>query len=706
MKFDLSRFRDTFFEESSEGLADMEASLLELDAGNVDSELIDTIFRAAHSIKGGAGTFGMTEIGEVTHQLETLLDQLRDGSREVTPELIDLLLRSADCIRGMLTQTQANPDDPPKHFDGMDETLAEISACLWGDAAPKGAPSDASTISQADEPPEEGHDGGGEGASGWNISFRPYQGLLQFGNEPVRIFRELGEFGHLTATADWSQLPALKEIDPEGCYLSWDLTLEGAATREELMTVFEWVEDDCDLTITPITSATGETSEAADEDMSEPIAAIGLHSDGESPRVERRSGPSTDRRSSQKKPEDQGGPSVRARSGSLRVATEKIDSLVNLVGEMVIVQSMLGEIGEDFEMSRIEDLRSGLEQLEQSTRELQESVMQVRMEPIGHAFQPMPRVVHDLSKKLGKDAQLTMSGEMTELDKTVAERISDSLMHLVRNALDHGLEGPDEREAAGKDRMGTVHLAAEHRGGQIVIEVRDDGAGLNPERIRKKAIEHGLLEPGDQSSDAELFDLIFHAGLSTAAQVSDVSGRGVGMDVVRKNIRALGGNIALKSKVGEGTTVTIQLPLTLAIVEGQLIRVGVETYIIPLLSIIESVKLEKSRITWVPQIGPVYHFRGNHIRIIPLAERFGLMGDATEMTDSMLVIVEGEGHVAGLVVDELLAHRQIVVKNLDNNSEEVDGIAGATILGDGTVALILNVGGVLNMQAEPQLASA
>ena len=652
MAIDVWQFWPTYFDESLEGLNSMESDLLALDPGAADPETIDSIFRVAHSIKGGSGTFGLTEISDFTHHVETLLDQMRDGRRAATQVSVTVLLSSVDCLRWMLDEANSRrPINVARGQPVVDALLKIMSDDESSEDTPESADADGHALFDQSEVPDAAEDAEASDSSEETVDKSAADYVPTLENDGFELFGDTVEDDDEPTAADDESVAAAEPGD-EPVPAPEDADAKPAA----------------DAKVAP----------AAADAPTHPL-----------------------RRASDLQPGDKSASSVKG--NSLRVATHKIDSLVNLVGEMVIVQSMLGEIGDGFEMSRIENLRSGLEQLEQSTRELQESVMQVRMEPISHAFQPMPRLVRDLSTKLGKEARLTMSGEMTELDKTVAERIADSLMHLVRNALDHGLEGPEEREAAGKDRMGTVHLAAEHRGGQIVIEVSDDGAGLNPERIRSKAIERGLLEADDKSDNEALFDLIFHAGLSTAVEVSDVSGRGVGMDVVRRNIRALGGTVRLHSTPGKGTSVTIHLPLTLAIIEGQLVRLGTETYVLPLLSIIESVKMADSLITWVPQLGPVYHFRGDHIRIIPLHEHFDVAADSTELEDGMLVIVEGEGHVAGFLVDELLGHRQIVVKNLDNY-EQIDGIAGATILGDGTVALIMNVGGVINTQTEPQLA--
>ena len=384
---------------------------------------------------------------------------------------------------------------------------------------------------------------------------------------------------------------------------------------------------------------------------------------------------------------------------SIRVSIDKVDELINTVGELVITQSMLGQFGEVEQLTNahLEKLRDGLAQLERNTRELQESVMRIRMLPISFTFQRFPRLVHDLSTQLGKKVQLKMSGEQTELDKTVMEKIGDPLVHLVRNSMDHGIETPDKRIAAGKPATGVVHLNAYHQGGNIVIEISDDGGGLDKDKILAKARASGLLGQEDVLTDEQIYDLIFQPGFSTADKVSDVSGRGVGMDVVRRNIRSLGGMVDIKSKPGLGSTFTIRLPLTLAILDGQLIRVGGEIYIVPLVSIIESVQIYRDKVNVISGKGEVYKLRADYIPIVRLYHIFDLEPDAKTLDKGLLVVVEAEGSKVALLVDELLAQQQVVIKSLETNFKKVEGLSGATILGDGTVALILDITGLFDL---------
>ncbi|MGH8290261.1 MAG: chemotaxis protein CheA, partial [Steroidobacteraceae bacterium] len=382
-------------------------------------------------------------------------------------------------------------------------------------------------------------------------------------------------------------------------------------------------------------------------------------------------------------------------SGSIRVSVEKIDELMNTVGELVITQAMLSQLGAHFEGADAEKLRGGLAQLERNMRELQESVMRVRMLPISFVFSRFPRMVRDLAQRLGKQIELKLTGEQTELDKTVLEKIGDPLVHLVRNCLDHGIESPDARIAAGKSAAGTVHLDACHRGGNIAVEVSDDGGGLDRERILAKARTRGLVGASDPLTDTEIHELIFVPGFSTADKTTDVSGRGVGMDIVRRNVKELGGKIEVRSEPGRGSQFTITLPLTLAIVDGQSVAVGTETYIVPLISIVESMQLKASGVTRLSGHSEVLSFRGDYLPIIRLHELFGIEPRARALHEGLVVIAEGEGRRIGLFVDDLLGQQQVVIKSLETNYGHIEGVSGATILGDGSVALILDVPGLI-----------
>ncbi|RKZ95483.1 MAG: chemotaxis protein CheA [Gammaproteobacteria bacterium] len=683
MSIDISQFHDVFFEESFEGLDAMESGLLNLDVGAADVESINTIFRAAHSIKGGAGTFGFMDVSEFTHVMETLLDEMRNGERDVSSESTNLLLETVDVLREMLIAVQQKTDTDAQRIA---EIRQKLEAMLAGEASgASGNPIEVDLTADMVESTQI--------TIGWNINFRPHQHLLQTGNDPVRMLRELETLGELAVVVDDSKLPPFSDLEPEDSYLSWQLTLMGDIPKEEVVEIFEWVDDECDLAIEEIvgesTVAVENTAGSIKDESADHQVPIIVVEQAATKQVE------------DAKPKAS---SATPATTSIRVGTDKVDSLINLVGELVITQSMLGQIGDNFTQDMLPQLIDGLAQLEQNTREMQESIMRIRMLPISFAFNRFPRLVHDLSGTSGKKVELKLSGEQTELDKTVMEKIGDPLVHLVRNSLDHGLEMPEVRLAAGKEEIGQLHLNAFHQGGNIIIEISDDGAGLNEDKIFNKAVEKGLVDASEVLSPDKIHELIFLPGFSTADVVTDISGRGVGMDVVRKNILSLGGSVSVVSKKGEGSTFTIRLPLTLAIMDGQTIRVAGENYIIPLVSIIESLEIKSTDVKRLSGKGELYPLRDEYVPIIRLYEIFGLHPKSTDLEDGLLVIVEGAGQKVGLFIDDLLGQQQVVIKSLETNYRKVLGLSGATILGDGTVALILDVPGLMTLYKAPSLA--
>jgi two-component system chemotaxis sensor kinase CheA len=486
----------------------------------------------------------------------------------------------------------------------------------------------------------------------------------------------------------------LQELDPESCYFAWDLTVETDATRENIEQVFDWAEGDCDLQISDEFAQAGEPPAAPSPSN---VVALATESKAVESAPRAASAPAAEQT---EVPTKQG----LSDSSSIRVSTEKIDELMNTVGELVITQSMLSALGDKVAGSVAEQLRSGLAQLERNVRELQESVMRVRMLPISFVFSRFPRMVRDLSQRLGKQVDLKMTGDQTELDKTVLEKIGDPLVHLVRNSVDHGVEMPDVRVAAGKSPTGTVYLEAYHKGGNITVEVGDDGGGLNRDRILAKARSRGLIGPNETLTDEGIYELIFMAGFSTAEQTTDISGRGVGMDVVRRNIKELGGTIEVRSTLGKGSRFIITLPLTLAIVDGQSVAVGSETYIVPLITIIESLQLKAGMMNRVAGQGEVFWFRDSYLPVVRLHEVFGVKPRTTQLHEGLIMVVEGEGRRVGLFVDDLLGQQQVVIKSLETNFRRVDGVSGATILGDGAVALILDVPGLIRLGSQRQAA--
>lgn len=667
MSIDMSQFLDTFYEESFEGLEVMETELLDLDAGAADKEIINTIFRAAHSIKGGSGTFGLNDVARFTHVMETLLDEMRDGRRDVTQKAVNILLSSVDVLRDMLSSLRAGEDVDVQRVDAAKKELD----ALLNEGGNTGSGEDVSTAD------ESGSDG--RSAGQWKIIFIPAPGLLQTGNDPVRIFRELESLGQIEVSADVSKIPSFDLLAPEDCHVSWEIILTGDVGRDEIQEVFAWVEDDCELDIIAVnenvnTEDNNETPSSIENETEKPGKSI--------------------------KPKK----AKTHESSSIRVSINKVDDLINMMGELVITQSMLSQLGdaEEFGNAHIERLRDGLAQLERNTREMQENIMRIRMLPISFVFQRFPRLVHDLSGKLDKRIELELSGENTELDKTVMEKIGDPLVHLVRNSIDHGIESPEQRKLSGKNESGLIKLNAFHEGGNIVIEIIDDGAGLNREKIMNKAVENGIISEGETLTDEQIDDLIFNPGFSTADVVSDVSGRGVGMDVVRRNIRDLGGTVEVSSKAGEGSVFTIRLPLTLAIMDGQSVCVGGETFITPLISIVESVQVRAGEVKGVAGKASLYRLRDEYIPIVRLHEIFSVETECHDLEDGLLVIVEGDGAKVALFVDDLLGQQQVVIKSLETNYKKVNGISGATILGDGTVALIIDVAGLIRLSKAEQ----
>ena len=665
MSIDVTQFHQAFFEEAAEGLETMESALIALGERGADPELVNAIFRAAHSMKGGAATFGFQALADFTHLLETLLEQVRAGARPVDQALVDVLLAAVDALRGLLEAARGAGEADAQ---AVAEVEGQLRALLGESAAATGSGGAGGRAPAAEGMP----------VRRWRIRFRPHPHLLRTGNEPLRILRELAALGRLEAELDLSRLPGIDTLDPHDCHLAWDLRLEGPVERVQIDEIFEWVEDDCDLEI--------ELEREAETVKDTPAQPPARATAGTGPEAR-----------------------PRGETGSIRVSIDKIDALINMVGELAITQSMLGQIGERLEgldAACVERLRDGLAQLERNTRELQESVMRVRMVPISFVFSRFPRLVRDLGRKLGKEVRLEVSGEQTELDKTVMERIGDPLVHLVRNAVDHGIETPEARRAAGKPEAGTVRLNAYHKGGNIVIEVSDDGAGLDRDRILAKARAQGLVDAGAELEDHQVYELIFEPGFSTAEAVTDVSGRGVGMDVVRRNIRELGGSIEVRSEPGRGSTFTIRLPLTLAILDGQLVRVGAEIYVVPLVSIVESAQLRPEHLDRVAGGAEVYRLREEYVPVLRLRALLRTGTDARPTERPLLVVVEGDGQKAGLVVDELLGQQQVVIKSLESNFRRVEGISGATILGDGTVALILDIGGLVQLGRTRSAAAA
>jgi len=713
MKIDLSQFRQSFLQESADHVAAMETGLLELRSAPADIELLNGIFRSAHSIKGGAGSFAMTNLVRFTHSLENLLDQLRELEMQATDEVIDVLLRSVDILRGLL-DADADAAMPAEALE-LDARIVELMSGGRSQSGTGRGDSDQQDPPRKESPqqPEDARE-----IKLYKVEFIPDREMFSSGSNPIVLLRNLAALGTVSCCQlRTDDLPALADLDPSQCYLSWTVELASTSGEEELREVFEFVEHLAEIRIhcedeanqpgnTWIRATTAAENPSPFPELADlPVALDSLESLASerrtSPIADRRQGPPSDRRQLLKKA------AASSESGSIRVAIDKVDRLIDLVGELVIAQVMTAQMVENFETASLPKLREVVAFMERSTRELHERVMSVRMLPVGTLFQKYTRTVYDIAQTTGKQIRLQKSGEETEIDKSMLELLGDPLTHLVRNAADHGIESPETRVAAGKPAEGVITLSAFHRSGRIVIEISDDGAGIDTERVRAKAIERGLIGADAQLSADQLRMLIFEPGFSTREQISDLSGRGVGMDVVKRNVQQLNGTVALASEKGSGSTVTIELPLTLAILEGLLVRVGDRTLVLPLLSVIETVPLRNDQIVRLAEQGEVVVIRQQSIPLLRLSRFLGLPQEAgsSESTAGktvlrrLAVIVQAGNRKVGLVVDELLGQQQVVVKSLERHFRRIDGLMGATILGDGCVAPIVDVTaiGALNL---------
>jgi two-component system chemotaxis sensor kinase CheA len=670
MSIDLRQFHASFFSESLEGLDATEANLLRLEGGERSPELLNAIFRAIHSIKGAAGSLGFPQIGRFTHEFENVLDDLRKGAFDPDPQAVDTMLACVDHVRYSLRAAQQEkPHDESKDAELLERLTELRSAARSPDArarAPAAAP--AST------------------AAAFRIRFKPGPGFFASGNDAVKLFRVLDGMGSLSARADLSALPDPAQFDAEKCYLAWDLELRTERPREEVADVFGWVEDDCQVTL-----------DAPEEQPVPPVPSEPApESDApERRRTDRRRG---DRRVGGRRSEDSEAV-LPARSDILHVGRAKLDGLMNAVGELVITKTILKQVLS--ELGRDERLDEVLQELEHHARDLQDSVMAIRMQPMSFAFGRFPRLVRDLCQASGKLVQLKVSGEASELDSTVIEKLVDPLTHLVRNALDHGIETPSERTAAGKLETAVLSMHAEHRGGNIEIVVGDDGRGINRDRVKAKAIERGLIGADEALSDEKIHELIFAPGFSTAEKLNELSGRGVGLDVVRKNVGELNGTIKIESEPGRGTRFVIRLPLTLAIVDGMRVGVSNETYILPLASIVECIRPGAATVRSIANQGHVVEIRGEYLPLISLGRLFGVPAAGPE--EGIAVVLEADGARVALLVDALLGQEQVVIKTLEANYRKVACVAGATILGEGRVVLILDVAALVRSAQAPQL---
>ena len=750
---DLDDFKATYFDECSELLTELEEQFAAIEGGDRTSDRLNAVFRAIHSIKGGGGAFGFSELVAFAHAYETLLDHVRDGRIELNEPVTALCIRANDIVADFVNAAKSGTSlgagygaDERHQFDALTSGNAPAANSTADGDDESGPPVDEFDIdfvpvmvnleAVGPVPPAEETAMDDNFAAAplvadkaqWEIRFAPHSELYARANDPLLLFRELANLGELTVVARLNEIPPLADFEPFGIYCTWDLTLVSpTATAAQIAEVFEFVEGNCDLSIVPLSprlaagraepsladlaaivtpdaaEAPAETISFADladavkKDMPKrappavapaaPVAKLLKPAEIATDPAPSMAAEEDDRRTG---PEDRRGAGVQ----SIRVDLDKVDRVVNMVGELVITQSMLTQQMDDTLRARYQELVRGLEVLAQTTRGLQDAVMAIRAQPVKSVFSRMPRLVRELAQKTGKKIKLETIGEATEIDKTVIDKLSDPLTHMIRNSADHGIESPEKRKSLGKPEIGTIRLSAEQAGGNILIAVEDDGGGINRERVLEVARNKGIVAVDTTPTDEQIDQLIFAPGFSTAETVSDISGRGVGMDVVLSNIKKIGGSVHVKSRTGQGTRMTLRLPLTLAVLDVMLVKVGGSPYVIPLSSIVETIQCSRADFGRAPSGAKVLRVRGEYVQVVDLATRFQMLSDA-DLGNRFVVLCEAEGGVKiALIVDDIIGQQQVVIKSLEENFESIDGIAGGTILGDGNVALIVDVQGL------------
>jgi two-component system chemotaxis sensor kinase CheA len=697
----MEAIKQTFFQECEEQLAELETGLLAMEGGDGDPETVNAVFRAVHSIKGGAGAFSLGSLVRFAHVFETSLDKVRSDRLAPDPHVLKVMLRAADVLADLV---RAARDGGVVDAARGEAIALELSAL---DGTPGEAPLPAEDSPAGDLADADGMDGlmfsavpiaiadAGPAEQRWTVRFRPLPALYAKANDAALLLRELARLGSVEVVLDATGLPGLAELEPEGAYLAWTVTLSTAEPETAIREVFDFVEGDCELDIQPVA--------AAIPPVPEPVAAVADEIDVMALiRQAQASVAETAPEPAQPAPVAAEAPAKREEHGSsaakptIRVDLDRVDRLIDLVGELVINQAMLAQRVVESGVTRSSKVTLGLDDLEQLTREIQDSVMAIRAQPVKSVFQRLPRLAREVAAMTGKQVRLVTEGEGTEVDKTVIEHLSDPLTHMIRNAIDHGLERPEVRIAAGKPAEGVVRLAALHRSGRIIIEVADDGAGINRARVKESAVAKGLVAAEAALSDDEIDNLIFMPGFSTAETVSDISGRGVGMDVVRRSIQALGGRIAITSRPGKGSTFTMSLPLTLAVLDGMVVSVEGQTLIVPLTAIIETLQPRPADVHGLGDGARVISIRGSYVPLVDVGVSLGYRYDPPPPATCVALLIEGEGGGrAALVVDAIQGQRQVVIKSLEANYRHVPGVAAATILGDGRVALILDIDAIV-----------
>jgi two-component system chemotaxis sensor kinase CheA len=730
---DLDAIQQMFFQESEEGLQALEGCFALCREGAADAETINTIFRAVHSIKGGAGAFGHEGLQSFAHHYESVLDQLRSGGLEMTPALLDVLVAAFDTLADHLAAAQGErgtPDDSA--------VLAQLAAAGEADAAPAAEPKAPAAPAPAAKPAGDDPfdalmglldtevsapaasaaddnfdallgllDGGSEAsdAKPWHVRVRPAGDAFANGAEPLLLLRELARMGATDVALDAAALPPIDEIDVQRSYLAWTLQMPGEVARDDIESVFEFVDgwqveisDEAPLPAEPAPERQAQVEPtpvavvpAVAPEPVAPATAPAPITPAPPPAANAPAKPAANAEAA----------AAAAGGATIRVELDKLDRLVNLVGELVITQAMLAQRLSLHGLSGTSELTS----LENLTRELQDSAMSIRAQPMKTVFNRVPRIIRELESDTGKRVRLQVDGEMTEVDKTVVERIGEPLTHLIRNAVDHGIEGPEDRVAAGKSEEGVLRVSAEQRSGRIVITVADDGRGIDRARVRAKAVERGIVAPDANLSEEDIDNLIFAPGFSTAEKVSNISGRGVGMDVVRRNVQALGGRIGVSSRFGSGTSFTLSLPLTLAVLDGMIVKVGDQTFVIPLGNIVESLRAQAEQLSYLSDDAAILDVRGSQLPVLRIGALLGVPAQS-DADKTVMIVVESDAGQAVMMVDAIEDQRQVVVKSLEANYRAIPGVSGATILGDGRVALILDVDGVLlHARRRPALAA-
>ncbi|CAN7160086.1 chemotaxis protein CheA [Neorhizobium sp. LjRoot104] len=755
---DMNEIKEIFFQECEEQLAELESGLLKLNDGDRDPETVNAVFRAVHSIKGGAGAFGLDDLVSFAHVFETTLDCVRSNKLEPTQDVLKVMLKSADVLADLVSASRDGSSIEESRSRGL---VKELEALAHGEMpsssaheapkpAPKAAPAPA-PVAKAETPkPTDdsgfqpipfSFDGFGEEEEGsaYEVIFKPRRELYSKGNEAALLLRDLSRLGEMSINCDTDALPALDKMDPEASYFSWKISIRTTKSEDDIRAVFEFAEWDCDLEVklaeetspgeelpmVPVpfdlsilddSSASDEEEKAAQSSAAETVAAAVSAAETATSVTKAAS------RASEKKEsaaaaaaaaaQNNAAAAAAAAGQTIRVDLDRVDRLINLVGELVINQAMLSQSVIENDATGTSAVNMGLEELQQLTREIQDSVMAIRAQPVKPVFQRMSRIVREVADMVGKSIRLVTEGENTEVDKTVIDKIAEPLTHMIRNAVDHGIESPEKREAAGKDPEGTIKLTAKHRSGRILIELADDGAGINRERVRQKAIDNDIIAADANLSDDEIDNLIFMAGFSTADKISDISGRGVGMDVVKRSIQALGGRISISSRPGYGSTFTMSLPLTLAVLDGMVVTVAGQTLVVPLTAIVETLQPEASAIHSFGANQRLISIRNSFCPLVDVGRVLNYRSTQANPVEGVALLVESEGGgQRALMVDAIQGQRQVVIKSLEANYTHVPGIAAATILGDGRVALILDVDAVVaasrgqSMKPEMSLAA-